>query len=219
MRILVAEDDATLGAQVRDALRQDGRAVDVATDGEEAAFLATTEPYDLVVLDLGLPKKDGMTVLREMRTEGVTTPVMILTARTGWSDRVDGLDAGADDYVPKPFNMAEFQARVRAILRRNAGRSAPVFERAGVRYETRTSRVWKDGTLVKLSAQETAVLSYLFHHAGRPISQTELSEHIYEYDGERDSNTIAVFINRLRRKLGADFIVTVRGQGYVLPEA
>ena len=214
MRILVAEDDPALRDQIKSALSSEGRAVDTADDGEEALFLGSTEPYDLVVLDIGLPSRDGISVLKEWRREEVTTRVLILTARDGWSDRVDGLDAGADDYVTKPFHMPELSARIRAMLRRQAGVPNPVFQCGPVEFDSRTNRVLKDGMPVSLTAQELAVLSYLFHNAGRLVSRTELSEHIYEYDGDRDSNTIAVFVNRLRSKLGKELIHTARGQGY-----
>ncbi len=214
MRILVAEDDETLCQQIRHALTDEGRAVDVATDGAEAEYLGANEPYDLVVLDIGLPEKDGISVLKEWRRNKIDTPVLILTARDGWSERVDGLDAGADDYMTKPFHMPELSARIRAMLRRQAGKADPVFQRGPVVFDSRTNKVLNNGMPVSLTAQELTVLSYLFHNAGRMVSRTELSDHIYEYDGDRDSNTIAVFVNRLRKKLGKDLIVSARGQGY-----
>lgn len=214
MRILLAEDDETLSQQIKAALTEEGRAVDTATDGEEALFLGSTEPYDLVVLDIGLPERDGISVLREWRKSKVETPVLILTARDGWSDRVDGLDAGADDYMSKPFHMPELSARIRAMLRRQAGSANPVFQCGPVVFDSRNNKVLNNGMPVSLTSQELAVLSYLMHNAGRMISRTELSEHIYEYDEDRDSNTIAVFVNRLRKKLGKDLIQSARGQGY-----
>ncbi len=214
MRILVAEDDAALGQQIKAALNDEGRAVDLVQDGEEACFMGANEPYDIVVLDIGLPGKDGISVLKEWRRDKVDMPVLILTARDGWSERVDGLDAGADDYMTKPFHMPELSARIRAMLRRQAGQSDPVFQRGPIVFDSRTNKVLNNGMPVSLTAQETAVLSYLFHNAGRMVSRTELSEHIYEYDGDRDSNTIAVFVNRLRKKLGNDLIDSARGQGY-----
>lgn len=214
MRILVAEDDTTLSQQIKSALTEEGRTVDTAADGDEALFLGQTEPYDLVVLDIGLPGRDGVSVLKDWRRNNVTTPVLILTARDGWSERVDGLDAGADDYMTKPFHMPELSARIRALLRRQAGRPNPVFECGSITFDTRTNKVLNDGMSVSLTAQELSVLSYLFHNAGRMISRTELSEHIYAYDGDRDSNTIAVFVNRLRKKLGKGLIESARGQGY-----
>lgn len=214
MRILVAEDDTMLGQQIKNALASEGRAVDLVQDGNEAQYLGAHEPYDLVVLDIGLPEKDGISVLKEWRREKVNIPVLILTARDGWSERVDGLDAGADDYMTKPFHMPELSARIRAMLRRQAGQPDPVFQRGPIVFDSRTNKVLNNGMPVSLTAQEIAVLSYLFHNAGRMVSRTELSDHIYEYDGDRDSNTIAVFVNRLRKKLGKDLIISARGQGY-----
>jgi two-component system OmpR family response regulator len=214
MRILLAEDDDALCAQIKGALTEEGRAVDTARDGEEALFLGATEPYDLVVLDIGLPRRDGISILKQWRQDNIETPVLILTARDGWSERVDGLDAGADDYMTKPFHMPELSARIRAMLRRQAGKATPVFQKGPVVLDTRTNRVMNNGMTVKLTAGELAVLSYLFHNAGRMVSRSELSEHIYEYDGDRDSNTIAVFVNRLRKKLYPDLIESARGQGY-----
>ncbi len=214
MRILVAEDDLELADQVKLTLTREGHAVDLAPDGEEAKFLGETEPYDLIILDLGLPKLDGISVLKAWRNGGINIPILILTARDGWADRVDGLDAGADDYLVKPFHVPELTARARALLRRNATQKNPIFEKDGIRFDSRNGKVSRDQLPVMLTAQETAVLSYLFHNANRPISQTELSEHIYEYDDDRDSNTVAVFVTRLRKKLGNDLIETDRGRGY-----
>lgn len=219
MRILLVEDEVVLSDQIRKLLAAEGRIVDVVHDGQEACFLGATEPYDMIILDIGLPLRDGISILKEWRSTGVATPVLILTARDGWSDRVDGLDAGADDYLTKPFHLPELAARVRATLRRSAGRISPLFERDGVVFDTRHSRATLNGVPVDLTAQEVAVLSYLIHNAGRLISRTELSDHIYEYDGDRDSNTIAVFINRLRKKLGPDLIQTMRGRGYMIDAA
>ncbi|CAN0594248.1 unnamed protein product, partial [Ectocarpus sp. 12 AP-2014] len=162
MRILVAEDDATLSQQIKAALNEEGRAVDIATDGEEALFLGSTEPYDLVVLDIGLPERDGISVLKEWRKENVATPVLILTARDGWSERVDGLDAGADDYMTKPFHMPELSARIRAMIRRQSGNVNPVFQKGPIVFDTRTNKVLNNGMPVSLTAQELAVLSYMF---------------------------------------------------------
>ncbi len=214
MRILVAEDDIELAEQVKHALTSEGHAVDLVLDGEEGRFLGETEPYDLIVLDLGLPKQDGITVLKAWRDAGINTSILILTARDGWADRVDGLDAGADDYLTKPFHIPELIARVRALLRRNAVQRNPVFRKNRVSFDSRSGRVTLDGMPVTLTAPEAAVLSYLFHNANRPITSTELSEHIYEYGDDRDSNTIAVFVTRLRKKLGNDLIETERGRGY-----
>lgn len=215
MRILVAEDDPTLGPQIRSALSRDGYAADLSATGEEVHHLGASEPYDLVVLDIGLPGMDGLSILQKWRQNALQTPVLILTARDGWSDRVDGLDAGADDYLTKPFKMPELSARVRAILRRaKSAHGAPVFDVGDVSFDTRTKNATRGGVSVELTAQESSVLSYLFHNAGRYVSNAELGEHVYEFDRDRDSNTIAVFILRLRKKLGADLIETARGRGY-----
>ncbi|WP_299602641.1 response regulator transcription factor [uncultured Tateyamaria sp.] len=219
MRILLAEDEPQLCKQIKTLLNAEGRIVDVVNDGVEAHFLGSTEPYDMIILDIGLPERDGISVLRQWRKEGLKTPVLILTARDGWSERVDGLDAGADDYMTKPFHMSELAARVRAILRRQSGHVNPVFEKGDFVFDTRNGRVSINGLPVDLTAQELAVLSYLVYNTGRMISRTELSEHIYEYDGDRDSNTIAVFVTRLRKKLGPDLITTVRGRGYMIDAA
>jgi two-component system OmpR family response regulator len=218
MRLLLAEDEAVLADQVKRLLANEGHVVDVAGDGEEALFMGSTEDYDMVVLDIGLPNRDGISVLKNWREQGSTTPVLILTARDGWTERVDGLDAGADDYMTKPFHMQELAARVRAMLRRSSGRSKPLFKNGNVTYDTRTGRTTVDDIPIDLTSQEAAVLAYLVHNNGRLVSRTELSEHIYEYDGDRDSNTIAVFITRLRKKLGPDLIKTVRGRGYMVDD-
>lgn len=216
MRVLIAEDETVLAKQIKGVLTAENRVVDLAHDGIEAEFLGTTEPYDLIILDIGLPERDGLTVLKNWRAAGIDTPVLILTARDGWSERVDGLDAGADDYLTKPFHMAELSARVRAMIRRKTGQASPVFTKNNVIFDSRNNQVTLDGIPINLTSQEVAVLSYLFHNADRLVSRSELSDHIYQYDGDRDSNTIAVFVNRLRRKLGDDLIETVRGRGYVI---
>ena len=215
MQILVAEDDPTLGPQIKSALSREGYATDLSASGDETWELGSSEPYDLVVLDIGLPEMDGLSILKKWRGDSLQTPVLILTARDGWSDRVDGLDAGADDYLTKPFRMPELSARVRAILRRaKVAHGAPVFEVGDVSFDTRTQNAARSGEPVELTAQEASVLSYLFHNAGRYVSNAELSDHVYPNDRDRDSNTIAVFILRLRKKLGADLIETSRGRGY-----
>jgi len=214
MRVLVVEDDAELAAQIAKALSNSGYTVDVAHDGEEGGFLGDTEPYDAVVLDLGLPMIDGLTVLERWRGAGRDMPVLILTARGTWSEKVSGFDKGADDYVTKPFNMEELLARLRALIRRAAGHSTPVLTAGPVHFDTRSGKVLLDGMVVDLTANEMKVLAYLMHHAGAAVSRTELTEHIYDQDFDRDSNTIEVFIGRLRKKLGAEFIRTHRGRGY-----
>ena len=215
MRILVVEDEADLRRQLADALTHAGYAVDLAADGEDGHFLGDTEPYDAVILDLGLPKVDGVAVLQGWRRADKTMPVLILTARDRWSDKVSGFDAGADDYVVKPFHIEELLARVRALLRRAAGHATAELICGPVRLDTRASRVVVDGNPVKLTSHEYRLLAYLMHHQGRVVSRTELVEHLYDQDFDRDSNTIEVFVGRLRKKLGVDVIETVRGLGYI----
>ncbi|WP_336809433.1 response regulator transcription factor [Bosea sp. MMO-172] len=215
MRLLVVEDDKDLNRQIVTALENAGYAVDKAFDGEEGLYLGETEPYDAVILDLGLPKVDGVAVLQGWRRAGKTMPVLILTARDRWSDKVSGFDAGADDYVVKPFHVEELLARVRALLRRAAGHATSELVCGPVRLDTRASRVVVDGNPVKLTSHEYRLLSYLMHHQGRVVSRTELVEHLYDQDFDRDSNTIEVFVGRLRKKLGVDIIETVRGLGYI----
>ncbi|MEQ8268263.1 response regulator transcription factor [Parvibaculum sp.] len=219
MRLLVVEDDPDLNRQLVGALEEAGYVVDSAKDGEEGHFLGDTEPYDAVVLDLGLPEMDGVTVLEKWRRDGRIMPVLILTARDRWSDKVAGFDAGADDYVAKPFYMEEVLARLRALLRRATGHASSELECGPVRVDTRSSRVTVNGRAIKLTSLEYRLLSYMMHHQGRVISRTELVEHLYDQDFDRDSNTIEVFVGRLRRKLGKDVIETVRGLGYRLAAA
>jgi two-component system, OmpR family, response regulator len=214
MRILVVEDEASLARQLAAAIAEAGYAVDHAADGERADFLANTEQYDAMVLDLGLPKIDGLTLLRKWRDSGLVTPVLVLTARGSWHEKVQGIDGGADDYVSKPFRIEEVLARLRALMRRASGHLMPELRAGGVVLDPRRARVTLDGAPVKLTSHEFRVLSYLMHHRGRIVSQAELIEHIYAQDFDRDSNTVEVFIARLRRKLGAAFIETVRGLGY-----
>ena len=216
MRILVVEDDPDLARQLKAALAAASYTVNVAKDGEEGHFLGDTEPYDAVVLDLGLPKIDGVTVLGRWRRAGRKFPVLILTARDRWSEKVAGFDAGADDYVVKPFQMEEVLARIRALIRRAAGHASAELECGALRIDSASGRVTVDGQPVKLTAQEFRLLDYLMHHQGKIVSRTELTEHIYDQDFDRDSNTIEVFVGRLRKKLGADYIATVRGLGYRL---
>lgn len=216
MRLLVVEDDPILLRQLRERLGAEGYAADAAADGEEAAFLGSTEPYDAIILDLGLPRRDGLSVLRGWREAGLTIPVLILTARDHWHDKVLGIDAGADDYLAKPFHMEELLARLRALIRRTHGHASSELRAGPVVLDTRTGTVTVDGQPLDLTGYEFRVLSYLMHHAGEVVSRTELTEHVYAQDFDRDSNTIEVFIGRLRRKLGADLIKTVRGLGYRL---
>lgn len=216
MRVLVVEDDPDLGRQLTDALSQNGYAVDLAPDGEEGHFLGDTEPYDAVVLDLGLPKMDGVRVLEKWRAAGKDMPVLILTARDRWSEKVAGFDAGADDYLTKPFVTEELLARLRALMRRAAGHASAALECGDLRVDTRAARASVAGEPIKLTAHEYRVLSYLMHHQGRVVPRTELVEHIYDQDFDRDSNTIEVFVGRLRRKIGSNRILTERGLGYRL---
>ena len=218
MRILVVEDDSDLRRQLADVLSQSGYAVDLAADGEDGHFLGDTEPYDAVILDLGLPKMDGVSVLKKWRADGKSFPVLILTARDSWSEKVAGFDAGADDYLTKPFITEELLARLRALLRRAAGHSAATLEAGKLVVDTRAARASVNGEPVKLTAHEYRVLSYLMHHMGRVVPRTELVEHIYDQDFDRDSNTIEVFVTRIRKKLGAEVITTIRGLGYSLDD-
>ncbi len=214
MRILVVEDDTNLNRQLKEALTEGGYVVDVAFDGEEGHFLGDTEPYDAVILDIGLPQMDGLSVLEEWRRAGKTMPVLLLTARDRWSDKVQGIDAGADDYVAKPFHMEEVLARLRALVRRAAGHASNEITAGPVRLDARSGRVTVDGQAIKLTSHELRLLSYLMHHKGKVVSRTELTEHLYDQDFDRDSNTIEVFVGRLRKKLPEDCIQTVRGLGY-----
>ncbi|MEM9277745.1 MAG: response regulator transcription factor [Pseudomonadota bacterium] len=218
MRILIVEDDPDLNRQLVDACTDAGYAVDNALDGEEGHFLGDTEPYDAVILDIGLPSMDGLTVLEEWRKAERKMPVLMLTARDRWSDKVAGIDAGADDYLAKPFHIEEVLARLRALIRRSAGHASSELVCGEVVFDTRTSKVTLDGKPVKLTSHELRLLSYMLHHPGQIISRTELTEHLYDQDFDKDSNTIEVFVGRLRKKLGADFIETVRGLGYRLQE-
>ena len=219
MRVLVIEDDPDLNRQLVTAMADAGYAVDKAADGEEGHFLGDTEPYDCVILDIGLPKMDGLSVLEQWRRDGRAMPVLLLTARDRWSDKVAGIDAGADDYVAKPFHMEEVLARVRALLRRAAGHASNELVCGPLRLDARAARVTVDGNPVKLTSLEYRLLAYLMHHQDRVVSRTELVEHLYDQDFDRDSNTIEVFVGRVRKKLGIDIIETVRGLGYRIGEA
>jgi two-component system OmpR family response regulator len=214
MRILVVEDDKDLNRQICTALQDAGYVVDRAFDGEEGHFLGDTEPYDAVVLDIGLPQMDGISILERWRRDGRTMPVLILTARDRWSDKVAGIDAGADDYVTKPFHIEEILARLRALIRRAAGHASPELYCGPLRLDTKASKADINGVPLKLTSHEYRMLAYLMHHKGSVVSRTELVEHLYDQDFDRDSNTIEVFVGRLRKKLGVDLIETVRGMGY-----
>jgi two-component system OmpR family response regulator len=214
VRALIAEDEVHLAQQLSAALADAGYAVDCAADGERAEFLGQTESYDVVVLDLGLPRLDGLTVLKRWREAGLTIPVLVLTARGSWYEKVQGIDAGADDYLSKPFQMEELLARLRGLIRRARQMPSSEIQSGALAIDSRTGRVTVNGESIRLTALEFRVLSYLMHHRGRAVPQTELAEHIYAIDEERDSNTIEVFIARLRRKLGPGVIDTVRGFGY-----
>ena len=218
MRVLVVEDDPDLLRLLAGSLKDAGYVVDTAKDGVEGHHLGDTEPYDAVILDLGLPEMDGIAVLEKWRKAGRMMPVLILTARDRWSDKVAGLDAGADDYVAKPFYTEEVLARVRTLLRRKAGLASSDIECGSLRIDTRAARVTVDGNPVKLTSLEYRLLAYLGHHKGRVVSRTELVEHLYDQDFDRDSNTIEVFVGRLRKKLGVNLIQTMRGLGYKLAE-
>ena len=214
VRILVAEDETRLSKQLTTALQHAGYAVDTAADGERTDFLARTEHYDAIVLDLGLPRMDGLTALRGWREHGLNVPVLVLTARGSWHEKVQGIDGGADDYVSKPFQIEEVLARLRALIRRAAGQATLLLRCGSLTLDPRSARVTLDGAELKLTSHELRVLTYLMHHRDRVVSQLELSDHIYAEHADRDSNTVEVFIARLRRKLGTKRIETVRGLGY-----
>ena len=216
MRILLVEDDPDLTRQLKRALADADYVVDHAPDGEEARFLGETEPYDAVILDLGLPKIDGVSVLEGWRRANMTAPVLILTARGAWSEKVAGFDAGADDYLTKPFHTEELLARLRALVRRSAGHAAPSLACGDLRLDPRAARATVAGEPLRLTSLEYRLLHYLIMHQGRVISRTELVEHLYDQDFDRDSNTIEVFVGRLRKKIGPDRVETVRGLGYRL---
>lgn len=216
MRVLLVEDDPKLREPLARALRAADYAVDEADNGRDALYLGQEEPFDVVVLDLGLPVLDGLSVLRRWREAGRTMPVLILTARASWHEKVEGIDAGADDYLTKPFHTEELLARLRALIRRAQGMASPLLEYGGVTLDTRSGQVTVDGQPVTLTGHEYRVLDYFMHRPGALVSRTELTEHIYAQDFDRDSNTIEVFVGRLRKKLPAGLIQTVRGMGYRL---
>lgn len=216
MRLLLVEDEARIAAEVADSLKGAGYVVDHVRDGETAWFQGDTEEYDAVILDLGLPGMDGLSVLKRWRANGRRFPILILSARGSWSERVDGIDAGADEYLPKPFHMEELLARLRAIIRRAAGQANTILQVGPLALDPRAMRVTKDGQALNLSPQEYRLISYMMHHAGRVVTQIELTEHLYAQDFERDSNAIEVLVGRVRKKLGSDLIETRRGFGYVM---
>lgn len=216
MRVLVVEDEDRIRRDLSVQLKNAGYVVEEAADGEGAWFRGDTEEFDAVVLDLGLPKMDGLQVLKRWRDAGRDMPILILTARGSWTDRVEGIDAGADDYLVKPFRMEEVVARVRALIRRSAGRSSPVLSARGITLDTRRARATVDGQPIPLSPLEFRLLSYLLHHRGRVVSRAELVEHIYHEDVEPDSNALEVLVGRVRRKVGSDVIETRRGHGYLV---
>lgn len=218
MRILLVEDDRRIAADVATTLRAHDYLVDTESNGEEAWFKGDTEDYAAIVLDLGLPGMDGLSVLKRWREAGRRTPVLILTARGSWSERVEGIDAGADDYLPKPFEMDELLARLRSVLRRSAGHADAVLRSGDVSLDTRQMRVARRGVPVPLTPQEYRLVQYLMHHSGRVVPQQELSQHLQAEHFERESNAVEVLVGRVRRKLGSDFIETRRGFGYCIPE-
>lgn len=218
MRLLLVEDDPMIGESVRHGLRQDGFSVDWVRDGSAAETVLRNEVYDLVLLDLGLPKKQGLDVLKSLRAKGNRIPVMIVTARDAVPDRVAGLDSGADDYIVKPFDLDELAARIRAVLRRQAGRAEPVIEHGGLRLNPSTHEASVNGEPLILSAREFALLQALLDRPGAVLSRGQLEEKLYGWEEEVESNTIEVYIHSLRKKLGADFIKNVRGVGYMVPK-
>lgn len=216
MRVLIVEDEDRIASDIAEAVVGGGYVAEISKDGEDAWFRGGTENYAAIILDLGLPRIDGLTILKRWRKEGVTVPILVLTARGAWSERVDGIDAGADDYLPKPFRMEELMARLRALLRRSAGRAEPAVTVANVVLDPRTRQVTVDGIPAPLTPLEFRLLNYLFHHRGRVVSQSELSDSLYSHDSERDSNAIEALVGRLRRKLKTDVIETRRGFGYTV---
>jgi two-component system OmpR family response regulator len=214
MRVLIVEDNAELARQVKNTLAHERYVVDISGDGEEGLYLAQTEPYDAVILDLGLPRLDGLSALQQLRLSGNEVPVLILTSRDTWREKVTGLRAGADDYLAKPFEFEELLARLEALIRRASGHASPILSCCNVVLDTNGARVSMDGNPVDLTALEYRTLEYLMQHPDKVISKTELTEHIYDQDFDRDSNVIEVLINRLRGKLNPDLIKTRRGLGY-----
>ena len=216
MRILVVEDEANIAADIAEALALAGYVTETVRDGEEAWFRGETEGFDGIILDLGLPKLDGLSVMKRLRAAGVNIPILVLTARGAWMERVEGIDAGADDYLSKPFHIEELVARLGAVIRRSVGQGSPIIEANGLRIDTRRLTVCLDGRTINLTPLEFRLLRYLVHHRGRVVSQGELAEHVYASDQEPDSNALEVLIGRLRRKIGSELITTRRGHGYVV---
>lgn len=218
MRILVVEDEPRIAADIRSGLEQANYAVEVARDGEDAWFRGETEDYDAIVLDLGLPRLDGLSVLRRLRAAGIATPILILTARDGWREKVEGIDAGADDYLTKPFQMEELVARVRAITRRAAGQASSILKAGALEIDSRARTATIEGRALSLSAMEYRLLAYLALHRGRTMSQGELLEHLHSGESDRDPNAIEALVARVRKKLGVPLIETLRGLGYRIPD-
>jgi DNA-binding response OmpR family regulator len=216
MRILIVEDEERIRRDLKSHLQTAGYVVHEAANGEDAWFLGDTEEFDAVILDIGLPKLDGLSVLKRWREAGRNFPILILTARGGWTDRVEGIDGGADDYLVKPFRMEELIARVRALIRRSAGRASPMLQAGPLTLDTSRAKAIVEGETVPLSPLEYRLLSYLLHHRGRVVSRVELVEHIYHDDVEPDSNALEVLVGRVRRKIGSDLIETRRGHGYLV---
>jgi len=220
MRLLLVEDDVQMGPTLQNALSQAGYAVDLSVDGIDAEALGDIEPYDLIILDLGLPKRSGLEVLQNWRSRENHVPVVVLTARGSWEEKVQGFKAGADDYVAKPFQTEELLARISAVLKRSSGISGGPLQVAGLQLDEDAQSVkLTNGTLFTLTGTEFRLLRYFMLHPGQVISKSRLTEHVYEYDSDRDSNVIEVYVNRLRHKVGTDLIQTRRGQGYIFGSA
>lgn len=216
MKVLLVEDDQALADRIGRVLTAAGFSVHSVSDGQEAVYVGENFPLDAMVLDLGLPQLDGVSVLSKLRAEGITCPVIVLTARSRWSDKLSAFNAGADDYLTKPFEMEELVLRLRALIRRSAGNASPLLECGPLRMDTRDQRITVDGALITLTPHETRMLAYLLHRRDRIVSRTEIFEHVYEADADRDSNVIDVLMARIRRKLGVPLIQTIRGSGYRL---